>query len=92
MNGIENDTSINSTLARGVFTELFHSNDMGIQNQTQRHMRTTDILLLWVSVAAGTRLPSRCLEMNGEMHITEPLPSNDRKDTYADTQTEERQS
>jgi hypothetical protein len=28
--------------------------------------------------AAGTCLPSRCLVLNGGIHITEPLPSNDR--------------
>jgi hypothetical protein len=39
------------------------------------------LLLLCVFVAKATRLPSRCLAMKAEIHFTEPLPSNDRRDT-----------
>jgi hypothetical protein len=43
------------------------------------------LLLLLVFVAAGTCLPSRCLAMKVDKHFTEPLPSNDRRDTHTDT-------
>jgi hypothetical protein len=36
-------------------------------------------------VAAGTFLLSRCLVTKGGMHLTEPLPNNDRRDTHTDT-------
>jgi hypothetical protein len=32
----------------------------------------------------------RCIAKKGGMHFTELLPSNDRRDTYTDTQTDER--
>jgi hypothetical protein len=41
-------------------------------------------LLLRVFVAAGTCLQSRCLAQKGGIHITEPLPSNDKRDTHTD--------
>jgi hypothetical protein len=40
------------------------------------------ILLLRAFVAAGTSLPSRCLAKKGGMHFTEPLSSNDRRNTH----------
>jgi hypothetical protein len=43
-----------------------------------------------VFVAVGRCLQSRCLAMKGGMLFTEPLASNDRRDTHADTQTDGR--
>jgi hypothetical protein len=73
-----------------VFTELLSSSDRGIHRQTHRHTRPIIILLLRVFIAAGTFLPRRCLSMKGGIHFTEPLPSNHRKDTHTDTQTDGR--
>jgi hypothetical protein len=66
---------------------LLPSNDKGIHRQVYRRMRPTIFLLLRVFVAQGTRLPFRCLAMKGGIHFTEPLPSNDRRDTHTDTET-----
>jgi hypothetical protein len=52
--------------------------------------RPTILLLLRVFVAVGTCLPSRCLALKGGLKLTEPLPSNDRRDTHIDTRTEGR--
>jgi hypothetical protein len=52
--------------------------------------RPTILLTLRVFVPAGTYLPSRCLAMKGGIHLTEPLPSNDRTDTHTETQTDGR--
>jgi hypothetical protein len=38
----------------------------------------------------GNMLSSRCLATKEGIHFTEPLPSNDRRDTHTDTQTDER--
>jgi hypothetical protein len=43
-----------------------------------------------VFVAAGTFLPNSCLATEGEIHFTEPLRSNDTRDTHTDTQTDGR--
>jgi hypothetical protein len=51
-------------------------------------MRPAILLLLHVFFAAGTCLPSRCLAPNGGIHLTEPFPCNDRRDTITDTQTD----
>jgi hypothetical protein len=40
-------------------------------------MGHSTILLLRVFAAAGTCIPRRCLAMNGEIHFTGPLLSND---------------
>jgi hypothetical protein len=40
--------------------------------------------------AAGTCLPGRFLAPNGGIHLTEPLPSNDKRATHKDTQTDGR--
>jgi hypothetical protein len=48
------------------------------------------LLLLHVFVAAGTCLPSRCLAQDGGVHLAEPLPCDDRRDTHADIETDER--
>jgi hypothetical protein len=48
-------------------------------------MRSTVRLLLHVSVAAGTCLPSHCLAMKWGVHFSQPLPSNDNRDTNTDT-------
>jgi hypothetical protein len=46
------------------------------------------LVLLHVFVAAITCLPSRSLVIKGEIHFTEPLPTNDRRDKPTDTQGE----
>jgi hypothetical protein len=48
-------------------------------------MRSTILSLLLLFVAAGTCLPSRCLALNGGIHLTKPLVYNDRRDTYIQT-------
>jgi hypothetical protein len=50
----------------------------------------TIILLLRLFVAAGTCIPNHCLAPKGGTHLTEQLPSNDRRDTHRDTQTDGR--
>jgi hypothetical protein len=40
------------------------------------------LLLLGVLVAAETCLSNRCVAPNGKINLTEPLPSNDRRDTH----------
>jgi hypothetical protein len=42
----------------------------------------TILLPLRVFVAARTCLPNRCLAKKRRKHFTEPLPSNDRRDTH----------
>jgi hypothetical protein len=73
-----------------VFIKLLPSNDMGIHRQTLRHPSPTIILLLRVFVDAGTCLPSRCLESIGGIQFPQPFPSNDKRDTNTDTQTDGR--
>jgi hypothetical protein len=73
-----------------VLTELLPSNDRMIHRQTHRHTRPTTLLLLRVYVATGTFSPSRCLAMKGGIQFTESFPSNDRRDTHTDTQTDGR--
>jgi hypothetical protein len=68
-----------------IFTELLPSNDRGIHWQTQRHTRSTILLLLRVFTSEGRYLASCCLAMKGGIHFTEPLPSNDRGCTYRHT-------
>jgi hypothetical protein len=63
-----------------IFTMLLPSINRRIHRQTHRHKCPT-ILLLRVFVATRTCLPSHCLAMKGRIHFTEPLPSNDRRDT-----------
>jgi hypothetical protein len=74
-----------------VFTEFLHNNDRRIHRQTYRHTHRP-ILLLRIFVAEGTSLPSRCLSIKGGIHFIYPLPSNDRRDTHTDTQTDGRDS
>jgi hypothetical protein len=75
---------------RNVFIEFLPSNDTGIHRQTHRHTLRTIFLLLRVSVAAGTYLKDRCLSMKGGIYFTEPLSSNDGRDSHTDTQTDGR--
>jgi hypothetical protein len=76
-----------------VFIELLPSTDRGIHRPTnspriktrtaQKLTSLTILILLHVFVAEGTCLPSSFLAAKG-IHFTEPLPSNDRKDTNTD--------
>jgi hypothetical protein len=86
---------------RNVFTNLLSKNDMGTYRLTHRlsfHTTRTRLkmtlptifLLLGVFDAAGTSSPGRCLSMKEVIYFTEPLPSNDRRDTHTDTQTDGR--
>jgi hypothetical protein len=60
-------------------------------NDRRTHRRTdtspTVLLLLRVFFAAGRCLQSRLLETKGGIHVTKPLPSNNRRDKHGDTQT-----
>jgi hypothetical protein len=73
-----------------VFTELLLSNDSRIHRQTNRNTRPTILLLLRAFVVVGTCRQSRCLAMNRGMDFTKPLPSNEKRNTHVDTQTDER--
>jgi hypothetical protein len=64
-----------------VFTELLTNNDVGIH----RHTSPTILLLLRIFVAVETCLPSRWLVNKVGIHFSEPLPSNNRRDTHTDT-------
>jgi hypothetical protein len=55
------------------------------ENDTSNNSSTVALF-----VATGTCLPSRCLAKKGRIHFTERLPSNDRRDTHTDTQTDGR--
>jgi hypothetical protein len=50
-------------------------------------MRPTILLLLHVFFAAGRRLPNRYVAKKEILHFTEPLLSNNGRDTQADAQT-----
>jgi hypothetical protein len=52
--------------------------------------RLAIMLLLLLFVGAETCLRSRCLATKGGLYFTEPLPSNDRRDTHTDTQNDRR--
>jgi hypothetical protein len=55
---------------------------------TQRHKSLTILLLLLVFIAAGTCLPNRCLSSKKGIDFTKLFPSNERKNTHTDTQTD----
>jgi hypothetical protein len=44
--------------------------------------------MLRVFIAPETCFSSRCLAAKERVNFNEPLPSNDRRDTHTDTQTE----
>jgi hypothetical protein len=59
-----------------------------IKTRTAEKMtRPTILILLRVFVAAGKCLSSRYLLPNGGIHLTEPLTSNDGRDTHEDIHT-----
>jgi hypothetical protein len=70
-----------------IVTELLPSNNKGIHLKTERQ---TILLLVHVFIAKGTCLPRSCLAIKEGVQFTKALPSNDRKDTYTDTQTDGR--
>jgi hypothetical protein len=65
-----------------IFIEPLPSNDRGMHKRTHRHKRPTYIQFLRVFIAVGTCLLSRCLGMKRGICSTEPLRSNERRDTY----------
>jgi hypothetical protein len=84
---VENDALI--LLCRGnIFTVLIPRNSKRIHRQTYRHTDAAILLSLHAFVAAGKCLSSRFLAMKGGIQFAEPLPSNDRRDTHTDTQTD----
>jgi hypothetical protein len=58
--------------------------------QTNRHTPSIILLLLRVFIATGTCSLIRLLEMKQGIQFTEPLLTNDRRDTNTDTQTDGR--
>jgi hypothetical protein len=58
--------------------------DTPLIRQTALKMLRPTILLFHVFVAAETYLPSCCLAKKGGIHFTEPLPSNDKRNTQTD--------
>jgi hypothetical protein len=70
-----------------VFIELLSSNERGIYRDPQT-CASNNYLFLRVFVAAGTSLPNRCLAMKGGIPFTEPLYSNDWRDTHTDTRND----
>jgi hypothetical protein len=70
-----------------MFTELLPNNYKGIHRQTHRHTRPTVLLMLHVFITMEASLLSLCLATKGGIHFTEPLHSNDRRDTHTNTQT-----
>lgn len=78
-------------IAVGMFIPSCYLVTIGEYIETDHgHTPTIILLFLRVSVATGTCLPSRCLAIKGGIHVTEPLPSNGRRDINTDTQTDGR--
>jgi hypothetical protein len=82
-----------------VSMKLLPSNNRGIHRQThrlsfdktwttQKMTCTIILLLLHVFIVMGTCSLSHCLATKGGIQFTKPLPSNDRRDTHTDTQTD----
>jgi hypothetical protein len=82
MDQIENDAPTILNCHRNIYIEFILAKIGGC---TDRPTDTCIHLLLYIFVAVGMCLSSHCPAVKGGIHLTDPLPSNSKRDAHTGT-------